>query len=128
VFQFAGFRQFLPDSSLIQKIAPSICKIIPTGCDDFLFLIVGYSTNLNASRIDVYVSETPADTSVKNIAHWAQGIRKEVFGKYDYGYVHLSSSLKKALSHFLDVILAVACFHARIRIIMEPKQHLFMTF
>jgi len=85
MFLIFGFHDFLPDSSILQWLAPDICNWFPYGCEDFLFLLVGDSANLNATRIDVYVSETPAGTSVKNMAHWAQGIRSNVFQKFDYG-------------------------------------------
>lgn len=80
-----GIREFLPDASFLQKLDPDICSLLPTGCDVVLFFICGPTNNLNASRIDVYVSETPAGTSVQNLGHWAQGVRKETFEHYDYG-------------------------------------------
>lgn len=58
-----GIREFLPDASFLQKLDPDICSLLPTGCDVVLFFICGPTNNLNASRIDVYVSETPAGTS-----------------------------------------------------------------
>jgi len=85
IFLLFGLHDFLPDATILQRLAPDICNWFPYGCEDFLFLIVGSSQNLNATRIDVYVSETPAGTSVKNMAHWAQGIRNNVFQKFDYG-------------------------------------------
>jgi hypothetical protein len=33
----------------------------------------------------VYTSETPAGTSVKNMAHWSQGVTTDAFQMYDYG-------------------------------------------
>jgi len=87
VVLFFGFREFLPDSSVLQWLAPDICYWFPYGCEDFLFLLVGTSANLNQTRIDVYVSETPAGTSVKNMVHWGQLVRKNVFQMYDYGSV-----------------------------------------
>jgi pimeloyl-ACP methyl ester carboxylesterase len=85
LFLFFGFREFLPDATILQRLAPDICNWFPYGCEDFLFLIVGSSNNLNETRIPVYVSETPAGTSVKNMIHWAQGIRKDAYQMYDYG-------------------------------------------
>jgi pimeloyl-ACP methyl ester carboxylesterase len=89
---FFGFREFLPDSTILQRLAPDICNWFPYGCEDFLFLLVGSSNNLNQTRIAVYVSETPAGTSVKNMIHWAQGIRKNVFQMYDYGSASLNNA------------------------------------
>jgi len=85
LFELLGVRDFLPDASLLQKLAPGLCSLIPWGCEDFLFLIVGPSHNLNETRIPVYVSETPAGTSTMNIAHWCQGVKVDKFQMYDYG-------------------------------------------
>ncbi|OWZ21782.1 Lipase [Phytophthora megakarya] len=48
-------------------------------------LIVGSSVSTNTSRAAVYISQTPAGTSVKNMAHYAQSIRDNTFASYDYG-------------------------------------------
>jgi len=85
LFEIFGLREFLPDATILQKLVPGICDWVEWGCEDFLFLIVGGSTNLNETRIEVYISQTPAGTSVKNMAHWSQGIRNEVFQRFDYG-------------------------------------------
>lgn len=85
LFQLLGFHEFLPNASILQLLDPLICSLLPSGCDVIMFLLCGPSKNLNASRIAVYVSETPAGTSVKNMVHWAQDVRKESFGMYDYG-------------------------------------------
>jgi len=82
---FFGFKEFLPDETILQKIAPGICDWVPYGCQDFLFLIAGGSEHMNQSRIQVYVSETPAGTSVKNVIQWTQGVKSGVFKMYDYG-------------------------------------------
>ena len=36
-------------------------------------------------QLQVYVAQTPAGTSVKNMAHFAQGIRHDAFRMYNYG-------------------------------------------
>jgi lysosomal acid lipase/cholesteryl ester hydrolase len=62
-----------------------VCQQIEKGCDFFLMTLCGPSLNLNASRIQVYVSETPAGTSTLNIQHWAQGVVTPNFQKFDWG-------------------------------------------
>ena len=54
-------------------------------CDLFLMSICGPTRQLNASRIQVYVSETPAGTSSQNMMHWLQGVLSPNFQKYDFG-------------------------------------------
>lgn len=84
-FELFGDKSFLPDATILQKLAPGLCSLLPDGCDIFLELLCGPSQNLNASRIAVYTSETPAGTSVKNMAHWSQGVTTDAFQMYDYG-------------------------------------------
>ena len=84
LFKALGVKKFLT-RGLISKFAPWLCSVLPGICNDVIELIVGPAKNINASRIDVYVGQTPAGTSVKNMVHWAQGIRSEVFQKYDFG-------------------------------------------
>jgi len=85
IFELFGDMSFLPDASILQKLDPAICSLLPSGCDVLLELLCGPSNNLNNSRIDVYVSETPAGTSVKNMAHWSQGVTADAFQMFDYG-------------------------------------------
>jgi hypothetical protein len=58
-------------------------------CSNLLFAFCGKNPvvghNLNMSRLNVYISHAPAGTSVKNVVHWGQMIRRPRFGFYDYG-------------------------------------------
>lgn len=85
IMEFFGMRQFLPSATLLQSLAPWLCRLTPTGCSDALLLLCGVSDNLNTSRLDVYVSETPAGTSTKNMGHWAQNVEAPRFQLFDYG-------------------------------------------
>lgn len=40
--------------------------------------------------IQVYVSETPAGTSIQNVMHWEQGVLTSTFQKYDWGTEELN--------------------------------------
>jgi pimeloyl-ACP methyl ester carboxylesterase len=92
IFELFGIRQFLPGTA-IDVFGPDLCSVVDGMCDFFLELICGPSNDLNETRIQVYVSGTPADTSVKNMAHWAQGVRRDKFEMFDYG----SSSKNEAI-------------------------------
>ncbi|XP_065317697.1 gastric triacylglycerol lipase-like [Gordionus sp. m RMFG-2023] len=84
-----GYKEFYPSNSIIEWMARSVC---PYGtalniCSNMLYLVGGPPTgNLNQSRIPVIYGHYPAGTSVRNIAHLAQGILEGDFRKYDLGY------------------------------------------
>jgi len=79
-----GWNNFFPSTNIINKLIPGACSLIEWACQDALFLVTGPSNHLNTSRMDVYLSESPAGCSVKDLVHFAQGVRKEVFQFFDY--------------------------------------------
>jgi pimeloyl-ACP methyl ester carboxylesterase len=91
VFLNKGVYEFLPYGN-IEFVAPTMCQVGPTLCDKFLATICGPTTNINETRIQVYVSETPAGTSTTNMDHWSQGVLKDTFQKYDLG---VTGNMKK---------------------------------
>ncbi|XP_070545445.1 gastric triacylglycerol lipase-like isoform X2 [Ptychodera flava] len=83
-----GIHEFLPHSKLIEYIGNAVCgkKETVIICEVAILLIGGFDCNrMNASRVPVYVSHTPAGTSVQNMAHWSQMIKSGKFQMYDYG-------------------------------------------
>ena len=84
IFELLGVQQFLP-GLVLDKVGADLCSVVDDFCVMFLEFICGPTQDLNASRTEVYISKTPAGTSVKNMAHWAQGIRRDRFEMYDYG-------------------------------------------
>ncbi|EGZ17276.1 hypothetical protein PHYSODRAFT_331273 [Phytophthora sojae] len=86
MFLNLGFTSFLPHNDLLTVLLSDVvCTNVAEICNSAISLIAGPSDNLNATRIPVYLSQTPAGTSVKNMAHYAQGIRDDTFASYDYG-------------------------------------------
>jgi len=79
-----GYYEFLPYGP-IEEIAPGICQKIEKGCNVFLMALCGPTKQINASRIQVYVSNTPAGTSSQNMMHWLQGVNIPAFQKLDFG-------------------------------------------
>lgn len=77
-----GVYEFLPYRGIL---APKVCQATPAACNLILEAVGGPTQNLNQTRLQVYVSETPAGTSIFNMDHWAQGILSEDFKMYDYG-------------------------------------------
>ncbi|TMW69288.1 hypothetical protein Poli38472_001444 [Pythium oligandrum] len=85
-FDTFGFSEFAARNALLQDfIAKYGCAYVGVACESFIQQLVGPSQNMNSSRIHVYVSQTPAGTSVKNMGHYAQSIRDHTFRRYDYG-------------------------------------------
>jgi len=84
IFALLGEKEFaLPIA--IEKLLPDICHIDPKLCEFELNLVMGPSTYLNQTRMGYYMKYEPNPTSVKNMAHWAQGVRDKNFQMFDYG-------------------------------------------
>jgi lysosomal acid lipase/cholesteryl ester hydrolase len=92
-----GYNEFLPNSIWMDMMAALFCgdEAIAGLCDDVLFLIAGPdSTQLNTSRVPVYVSHTPAGTSTNNVVHFGQMVKSGLMQMYDWG------SKKKNKEHY----------------------------
>ncbi|ETI45986.1 Gastric triacylglycerol lipase [Phytophthora nicotianae] len=86
IFEVFGQVEFLAQNQVLQEvIEAATCTANPELCQTALALISGVSENWNSSRVSVYLSEMPAGTSVKNMGHFAQSIRKGTFAAYNYG-------------------------------------------
>ncbi|XP_030720859.2 lipase member K isoform X1 [Globicephala melas] len=83
-----GDKMFYPHILFDRFIATKVCnqKIFHRICSNFLFTWSGFDPkNLNMSRLDVYLSQSPAGTSVQNMLHWAQAINSGQFQAFDWG-------------------------------------------
>ncbi|XP_036294377.1 lipase member K isoform X1 [Pipistrellus kuhlii] len=83
-----GDKMFSPHTLLEQFIATKVCnrKLFHRICSNFLFSFCGFDPkNLNMSRLDVYLAQSPAGTSVQNMLHWAQAVNSGLFRAYDWG-------------------------------------------
>uniref|UniRef100_A0A8D0C400 Lipase n=1 Tax=Salvator merianae TaxID=96440 RepID=A0A8D0C400_SALMN len=70
----------------LSNISVRICTYYPNFCANVMSLFTGYNTaNLNMSRLDVYVAQSPAGTSMQNLLHWSQIYSTNQFQAYDYG-------------------------------------------
>ncbi|XP_036590990.1 lipase member K-like [Trichosurus vulpecula] len=83
-----GRKELFPKSAFNQFLSSQVCnrKGFNVLCTDFLFRIYGYDReNMNMSRLDVYLSQNSAGTSVQNIVHWSQILHSAKFQAYDWG-------------------------------------------
>jgi len=70
---------------LLNKGASPFCSLMPSFCNFCLQFAGGMTNHMNATREQVYLSRTPAGTSLKNVIHFLQGGRTNKIQKYDYG-------------------------------------------
>jgi pimeloyl-ACP methyl ester carboxylesterase len=85
-FEAFGISEFLPRSPILADFLGKYACTLASGlCDSFIRVLVGNANNLNATRIPVYLGQTPAGTSVKTMAHYAQSIRDNTFRSFNYG-------------------------------------------
>ncbi|KAL3198754.1 hypothetical protein MRX96_053763, partial [Rhipicephalus microplus] len=88
LFKLFGDYDFLPNNWFMRFLAKTMCKyhVLREVCEDAIFLIVGTDMHeFNVTRLPVFISHTPAGTSVKNMIHFAQLVREKRFQKFDYG-------------------------------------------
>ncbi|KAL9984423.1 hypothetical protein ACROYT_G006711 [Oculina patagonica] len=88
MFKIFGVRDFLPSNDILQWMATYVCEPddLRVICSSVIFLISGFDIpQLNMTRLPVYIAHTPAGTSVKNMAHFAQLYKSKNFQMYDYG-------------------------------------------
>ncbi|XP_040480123.1 lipase member K isoform X2 [Ursus maritimus] len=83
-----GDKMFYPHTFFDQFIATKVCnrKLFRHICSNFLFTLSGFDPkNLNMSRLDVYLAQSAAGTSVQNMLHWAQAANSGLFQAFDWG-------------------------------------------
>ncbi|XP_058399455.1 lipase member K isoform X2 [Diceros bicornis minor] len=83
-----GEKMFYPHTFFDHFIATKVCnrKLFRHICSKFLFTLSGFDQkNLNMSRLDVYLAQSPAGTSVQNMLHWVQAANSGLFQAFDWG-------------------------------------------
>ncbi|GLE02103.1 hypothetical protein PINS_up010941 [Pythium insidiosum] len=111
-----GVEEFAASSSVFQQFFSRVrCVYAPDACQSLLQVIFGPSQNINASRVQGYVAQVPAGTSIKNVAHFAQGIRDDTFRSYDYG-----CSCYRALP--LSLCSVAMCANKRVHGAFDPPE------
>jgi len=84
IIKLLGVEEFsLPE--VAHLILPVICRFNPADCGFGGTLFYGSDSYFNDSRVSYYTQYEPFPTSVLNIAHWAQGVRTNLFEMFDFG-------------------------------------------
>ncbi|KAM9197408.1 lipase member J [Dugong dugon] len=85
---FSGNKGFLPNTAFKNFVGSKLCplQLFDKICLNILFMIYGYDLkNINTSRLDVYMSQNPAGTSVQNMLHWSQLFNSSQLKAFDWG-------------------------------------------
>lgn len=88
IFDIFGVKDFMPQSWIITWLASHMCtqSLLKNICANVVFVICGYDKpQMNETRLDVYMTHSPAGTSVQNVVHYAQAYKTEKFQMYDWG-------------------------------------------
>ncbi|KAJ0178303.1 hypothetical protein K1T71_006126 [Dendrolimus kikuchii] len=86
-----GIGEFMPNSAIMTWAGFNLCMdevIFQPICSSIVFLIGGWNENQhNATMLPVIAGHTPAGASVRQFAHYGQGIDGKEFRRYDQGNV-----------------------------------------
>lgn len=91
-----GVREFNLRNEAGVRLLDYVCQRGDVDCGDLLAAITGPNCCFNATRIPYYLQFEPHSTSLKNLAHLAQMVRRGTFARYDYGVLG-------NLQHYLSV-------------------------
>lgn len=80
-----GIHQLNLKSNILIDIIELGCDGGRLDCSNMLASITGENCCFNSSRVDFYLEYEPHPSSLKNLKHLFQMIRKGTFARYDYG-------------------------------------------
>ncbi|NXJ39676.1 LIPM Lipase, partial [Ciconia maguari] len=83
-----GKRQFLPQTEYLRRLIVPVCshRAFARLCRSVFFSLGGCNLkNIDMNRMNVYIAQTSAGTSVQNIVHWTQEAHSGKFQAYDWG-------------------------------------------
>ena len=80
---------FGSSNAAIRYLAPRVCSpemIRKEICGNIFFLSCGFDEEeLDETRFKAYLTHMPSGTSIKNLAHWGQGVLTSRFAHFDHG-------------------------------------------
>lgn len=80
-----GYHEFNPLGRVAQELLGEVCVDPDVDCYDLFSSVAGPDCCLNASTTCIFLQHGPQSTSVKNMIHMSQLVRKLAIRKYDYG-------------------------------------------
>ncbi|KAJ8716127.1 hypothetical protein PYW08_013412 [Mythimna loreyi] len=91
IASLVGVGEFLPHTTVMTWAGEALCRnevVFQPICSNILFLIGGWDESQhNATMMPVILGHTPAGSSVKQFAHYGQGIAQKGFRRYDHGSI-----------------------------------------
>ena len=128
VTELLGIHEFLPSGKLSRTTAAIFCeKADAFICEDVIFAICGPDqTGLNKSRLVVYVSHTPAGTSLQNMLHWGQAAVRDNVTRFDYGR---KENLQKYNQPYppayepFNIQIPIALYYGKQDWLVQPKDY-----
>uniref|UniRef100_A0AAR2K2L4 Lipase n=1 Tax=Pygocentrus nattereri TaxID=42514 RepID=A0AAR2K2L4_PYGNA len=88
IWNLFGQKSFFPQNKLLKFFATKFCskKLVNVLCRNIMFRLFNFDKkNLNMTRIPMYITHTPAGTSVQNMVHWTQALKSGKLLAYNYG-------------------------------------------
>merc|ERR1712121_434670 len=88
ITEFLGIGEFLPNNWIMNWLADHVCSdnYLEFICENVVFLIAGFDeAQMNRTMLPSVVSHLPSGTSTYTVLQYAQEIKKEIFGGFDWG-------------------------------------------
>ena len=129
ITELLGLHEFLPSGKLTHITAELFCgKEDALICESVIFAMCGPDLRgFNKSRLSVYVSHTPAGTSVQNMLHWGQGVLRNNVTHFDYGK---KENMKKYNQTFppayvppYNLKMPIALYHGKNDWLVQPDDY-----
>lgn len=82
----SNFNTYSPTTDFFNKIAISICTVMPNRCDNLLRLIVGNDYKfINKTMLPILFGHIPSSSSTMQFMHYGQLVESGSFRRYDHG-------------------------------------------
>lgn len=87
-----GNTPFSLSPNVLKSFLGALCTFTPSLCTDVSASLFGtpVSSNVNFSRVPVYASSWPDQTSVRNMAHWLQNTKSGLYQDFTGGLYNVS--------------------------------------
>ncbi|KAJ1260020.1 hypothetical protein BS78_10G200100 [Paspalum vaginatum] len=80
-----GYHEFNPIGRAAQEVLGEVCTDPEVDCYDMFSAVAGPDCCLNSSTACIFLQHGPQSSSMKNMIHMSQLVRKQVVRRYDYG-------------------------------------------